>query len=150
MLRYKQLLEGFKHAPLAHPVILLIDNDDGAKEIFGVARQVGVTDISSSTKAAFYRICANLYLIKTPEGSDQNPKTCIEDLFDPSVRNTPLGGKSFDPDKKHNEEGKYGKAHFAERVIRPKAADIDFSKFEMLLGRIVAVIDDYATASRAT
>ncbi|MCK1756123.1 RNA-directed DNA polymerase [Bradyrhizobium sp. 137] len=148
MLRYKQLLKEFKHAPLAHPVILLIDNDDGAKEIFGVAKQLGIADVSLTSKAAFYRIFANLYLIKTPEGADQNPKTCIEDLFDSSVRNTLLGGKSFDPDKKHNEEGKYGKAHFAEKVIRPQAADIDFSKFEMLLDRIVAVIEDYAPASK--
>ena len=57
---------------------------------------------------------------------------------------TELEGKKFDPNKKHGEAGKYGKIRFAEKVVRPNTATIDFSKFDVLLDRIVAVVDDYA------
>jgi RNA-directed DNA polymerase len=82
----------------------------------------------------------NLNLIKTPETG----KTCIEDLFDPALLKKEVNGKKFALDKKHNEAGKYGKAVFAEKVVRPDVATIDFTKFAPLLDRIVAVLDDYA------
>lgn len=144
MLRYKDLVSGYKHCPLSHPVILLIDNDDGANEVFSVAKQLGATGVSHTSKAPFYRIYGNLYLVKTPEIGPSG-KTCIEDFFAPSVLGTKLNGKTFDPNKKHNEAGKYGKARFAEKVIRPNVATIVFDEFAELLGRIISVIDDYAT-----
>lgn len=144
MLRYKDLVMAFKHSPLLHPVILVIDNDDGANEIFSVAKQLGVGPISHTTTNPFYKIFANLYLVKTPETGASKGKTCIEDLFDPSVLGTIVDGKTFDPDKKHNEVGKYGKARFAEKVIRPNVSTIDFSRFGDLLGRIASVLDDYS------
>lgn len=143
MLQYNELVGSFRHRPLLHPVILLIDNDDGAKEIFGVARQLGLAEISHASTNPFYRVCRNLYLVKTPETGTSREKTCIEDLFDASVLATQLDGKKFDPNKKHREAGKYGKTRFAERVIRPNVASIDFSGFAPLLDRIVAVLDDY-------
>lgn len=143
MLRYKELISGFKHCPLAHPVILLIDNDDGAHEIFSVAKQLGASGISHTSSDPFYKIWGNLYLIKTPETGPSKGKTCIEDLFDPSVLGTVLDGKKFDPNKKHNEDGKYGKVRFAEKVVKPNIESIDFGKFAPLLDRVRAVLDDY-------
>ena len=70
--------------------------------------------------------------------------SCIEDLFEPALRKTVIDGKVFDPNKKHGEAGKYGKARFAEKVVQPQKDKIDFSKFADLLDRIVAVLDDYA------
>jgi RNA-directed DNA polymerase len=57
--------------------------------------------------------------------------------------NTVVDGKTFDPNKEHQAEGKYGKLIFAERVVRPNADSIDFSGFAPLLDRIVAVLDHY-------
>lgn len=144
MLRYKELIREFKHAPLLHPVVLLIDNDEGAREIFSVAKGLGVKDISHTSTDPFYRIHANLYLVKTPERRDTKPQTCIENFFERSVLNVEIDGKTFDPDKKHNEDGKYGKSRFAEKVVRPNASTINFAGFSELLNRLVAVIDDYA------
>jgi RNA-directed DNA polymerase len=144
MLRYKDLVDAYQHRPLPHPVILLIDNDDGASQIFSVAKQLGMPGVSHTSNAPFYRIDANLYLVKTPETGPVDGKTCIEDFFALSVLATKLQGKTFDPNKKHNEVGKYGKAHFAEKVIKPNAAAIDFGKFTKLFDRIALVIDDYA------
>jgi retron-type reverse transcriptase len=145
ILRYKDIIESYKYRPLMHPVIVLIDNDEGTKEIFGVMRQItSHNDISTVKSEPFYRISSNLYVVKTPETGKNKGMTCIEDLFDPMLFKTVLNGKVFDPDKKHNEKGKYGKHVFVEKVIRPNKAVIDFSKFDPLLSRIVAVLDDYA------
>lgn len=144
ILRYASILRKFRYAPLHSPVIVLIDNDLGAKEIFGVMRENTVhKTISTETTSPFYRVHANLYLVKTPETGKTKKMTCVEDLFEAAVRATKVDGLVFDPDKKHNEPGKYGKAIFAERVIRPNRATITFDGFDPLLQRICDVIDDY-------
>ncbi len=140
---YKDKLNTFRHRPLAHPVILLIDNDNGANELFKFLKSSGTLGISHSSSDPFYRLAENLYLVKTPETGAKGI-TCIEDLFDKSLTNTKIDGKMFDPDKRHGEPGKYGKVVFAEKVVRPNAATIDFLKFSTLLDRLTAVLDDYA------
>jgi len=141
--QYAGRLKQYRHRPLLHPVIVLIDNDDGAKDIFSVARTLGAKGISTASTDSFYRLADNLYLVKTPE-SGKIAESCIEDLFDPILLKTEISGKKFDPKKQHGEDGKYGKVIFAEKVIRPQKNKIDFSKFSSLLDRIVAVLDDYA------
>jgi RNA-directed DNA polymerase len=60
------------------------------------------------------------------------------------VLSTKIDGKTFNPDKEHDAPGEFGKVVFAERIVRPQAATIDFSGFDPLLARIDAVLDDYA------
>lgn len=139
IIRYCDMVRRFKYAPLAHPVIILIDNDGGAKDIFSVINSNGWAKISHASTHDFYHLGANLYLIKTPEiGASYQSK--IEDLFDSTLLNTILDGKTFDPEKEHGAAGKYGKVVFAERVVKPGIDKIDFSKFSDLLGRIVAAL----------
>ena len=125
ILRYHDIIKKFKHLPLAHPVIILIDNDKGADEIFSVLKGKGIT-ISHSSTDEFYRVVANLYIVKTPESEKKGNVSCIEDLFDPTLLSVEIDGKQFDPNKQHNESGKYGKSQFAEKVIKPDATKIDF------------------------
>jgi hypothetical protein len=54
-----------------------------------------------------------------------------------------LKGKKFNPNSKIDPDGEYGKEVFANSVIRPNASKIDFSGFDPLLDRIVAVIKNY-------
>lgn len=139
--RYKQNLVRFPHRPMEHPVIVLIDNDDASKPIFSViSENYGVT-INLGSKKSFYHLTDNLYLIKTP-GLPGKPKTTIEDLFDPALLKTVLNGKSFSA-KVTDPTTQYGKQPFAEKVIRPNADKIDWSKFAPLLKSICDVIDDY-------
>ncbi len=145
MLKYEEMLSGFRFCPRAQPVIILVDNDDGAKEVFSVAKELKINGLSLNSTEPFYRIHRNLYLVKTPEGPKSNPKTCIEDLFDTRVRNMKLNGLQFDPNRKSNDRGTYGKTVFAEKIIRPNANSIDFSKFSIILDRIILVLDDYRT-----
>jgi retron-type reverse transcriptase len=141
--KYPDALKHYRHRPLPNPIIVLIDNDDGAKDIFSVAKNFGAPNISRTSTDPFHRLAANLYLIKTPEIGAKGT-SCIEDSFDPALLKTVIDGKVFDPNKKHGEPGKYGKARFAEKVVQPQKDTIDFSKFTSLLDRIVAALDDYA------
>jgi RNA-directed DNA polymerase len=145
---YEKHLRAYSHAPLAHPVIVLFDNDDGAKSLFGYAKNKGHPKVGLDSTEAFYYLGYNLYLVKTPELAS-GKKSCIEDLFPPAWLKTLVDGKIFDPNKEHDEAGKYGKVVFATRVVIPNAAAIDFSGFAPLLDRIIAVLDHHAALKMA-
>ena len=145
---YERNLRAYRHAPLAHPVIILFDNDDGAKSLFGYAKNKGHPKIGLDSTDLFYYLGYNLYLVKTPELGG-GKKSCIEDLFPPALLNTIIGGKTFDPNKEHEESGKYGKVVFAKQVVTPNAPTIDFNGFAPLLDRIVAVLDHHAALKKA-
>lgn len=131
----------FKHIPVAHPVILLLDNDDGLGSVASTVKKNFDVSIKISSADLFYNITKNLYLVKTPE---TNGKSCIEDLFPTDVKNTRLNGKKFNPDSTIDPQSEYGKEVFAKTVVKPNARHIDFSGFDPLLDRIAAVLDDYA------
>jgi retron-type reverse transcriptase len=142
--KYHKCVSEFDHALLAHPVIVLVDNDDGGKKLFGLAKAKSGVNISYETTDHFYYLGLNLYLIKTPEQVAAPHTSCMETFFDAAVLATELDGKTFDPDKEHDAPGKYGKFVFATRVIEPNANKIDFSGFAPLLDRIVSVLDHHA------
>jgi len=142
---YRANLDRYRFRAVKHPVILLIDNDSGADEVFKEAIKVGAAGVGLTSTEPFYRLVDNLYLVKTPEMGTKGT-SCIESLFDPALLDEKLDGLPFDPGKKHGDDTKYGKQDFAEKVVKPKAATINFSGFVPLLERISAVIDDYAVS----
>jgi RNA-directed DNA polymerase len=128
---------------MRHLVIVLIDNDDGAKHIFSLLKGKFGIPITWETDLPFYHLDGPLYLIKTPiKGADH--KSRIEDFFDTEVLATKIGDKTFNPDKEHDAPGEYGKVVFAESVVRPQAHNINFNGFDPLLTRIDAVIEHYS------
>ena len=145
--KYDAMAKMYLHRPMAHPVILLIDNDDGANSIFGIIKSLFSIAVSHSTTSPYYYLGYNMYMVKTPE-LGESKISCIEDLFPSAVTATQLAGKHFDPDKKHEDDTKYGKHVFAENVVRPNMGAIDFSGFTPLLERVVNVIDHYATVPK--
>jgi retron-type reverse transcriptase len=148
ILSYKHYLPQFEHRPLRYPVILLIDNDEGAKSVFKTIKQNFRLEITHEKADPFYHLTDNLYLIKTPEKKDEY--SCIEDLFDPELLKTKLDGKVFNPAKEHESENEYGKHLFAEVVVRRNADAIEFSRFAELLERILAAIEHYGPPREAT
>ena len=129
----------FGHTPMNHPVILLLDNDEGLAPVASTVKKVFRVSIGSDSTEDFYHLTANLYLVKTPE---IGAESCIEDLFPRQWKDRVLNGKKFNP-KKIDPQTEYGKHVFAESVIKPNAHQIDFSGFDPLLDRITAVIGDY-------
>lgn len=139
---YHKAMKRYKHALLKHPVIILIDNDDGAKEIFSVINSKYKIKPSLISKELFYPICHNLYLVKTPEQGAVGT-SCIEDFFDASVRGMKLGDKTFNPSKQLDPAKEFGKVPFAEKIILPNKDKINFVKLSPIFDRIVAAMDHY-------
>ena len=136
----KKSRKPFKHKPLNHPVILVLDNDGGLKSIAGTVNKVFGVSITLTSTDNFYHITENLYMIKTPE---TNGNSCIEDLFTDKLKNSRLKGKKFNPSGKIDPQTEYGKEVFAKSVVKQNLHNIDFSGFDPLLDRTVAVLDDY-------
>jgi len=136
--------EEIKHITAAakkHPVILLIDNDDGAKRIYSHIRSVKKSDVDH--KSQFIFVTENLYVVPTPL-THSGESTMIEDFFKPSLKEIKIRGKTFNPnDKGFDPKTEYGKFLFAKLVVKKKQAAIDFSGFNPILDRIEAVLDDY-------
>ena len=132
--------KSFKHKPMEHPVILVLDNDDGLSDVVGTIKKNFGVIISVMSKANFYRIKDNLYVVKTPE---TNGKSCIEDLFPKAWLERELKGKKFNPGKIDPEKD-YSKEVFSKAIVKANADKIDFSGFDPLLERIVSVLDDYS------
>lgn len=133
--KYTAIIAKYKYCPMNSPVILVIDNDDGAKGIFAIIKNLFQEQITLNSTSDFYHITQNLYLVKTPE-TGQNVKSCIEDLFESNVTNKLINGKPFNPDKEHGDESSYGKHYFSEKIILKEYEQINFMKFEKLLIRI--------------
>lgn len=140
--KYKAIINSYNYCPISAPIIIVIDNDSGANEIFSTLKQNFGIVTSHADERDFFRITHNLYLVKTPLLGHKT--SCIEDFFKPSVLATIVDGKTFDPDAKiHAGTSTYSKQVFAEKVVRPNEATIDFTGFAGILDRICKVIADY-------
>ncbi|MFZ2871461.1 retron Ec67 family RNA-directed DNA polymerase/endonuclease [Zavarzinia sp.] len=147
--QYENAFKKYQHKPMAHPVIILCDNDDGLGSIVKSAKSKIGKIISTKTTDPFYHLGLNLYLVKVPEGVPPADKA-IESLFDAALLKTTLDGKTFNPKKEHEDHTEYGKIIFAEAVVRANAGAVNFSGFEDLLTRIEGVINHYAVLPAAT
>lgn len=139
---YADLTERIKAPAPKHPVIILIDNDAGAKDIYGAIS--GITKKPRPVgNEPFIYIAGNLYVVPTPLTPTGGP-TAIEDFFDEATLKEKLGIKTFSRAKKLDETKEYGKTAFAREVIDKKALTIDFDRFSLILDRVAMVIAHYS------
>jgi hypothetical protein len=136
---YIDFISKTKTKGLGEPVIIFIDNDKGAKCIFG--RYKKYTGNSIDLTKPFHRIKYNLYIVVIPK--IKNSDTCIEDFFDDKTLGTTLNGKTFTKENNFNRKKHYGKKIFAERVIYKNQENINFAKFDEILSQIDLAIGDY-------
>ena len=138
---YRKRTTTFTDSVRGKAVIIVYDNDDGAKAIRNAVRNVYNMSIRNGT---FTRVFRNLYLVATPGSPSE-----IEDLFDEAVRAIQIGGKTFKSEGKNfNPHQHYGKAVFARRVVAQRAPRINFSQFQFLLKPIVDAIQDWEHIGR--
>ena len=142
--KYSTDLKRYGHKPIDHPVIVLCDNDDGAKTVFKSASKKCGHTVKLDTSRPFYYLGENLYLVKIPEGPLYQSRN-IEQLFEPALLAHKIDGKPFDPQKEYGDSTAYGKVIFADKVVLPNAASIDFSGFSELLSRFDQSITHYRT-----
>lgn len=121
-----------------HPVIVLVDLDDGWKRVKSAIDKK--TGGAADGTEDFYYLGSNLYVvcIPPPAGAKEG---CIEDLYTAAVLKKDLDGKYFDKSNKTVDEGKhFGKFVFAERVVKPHVKTIEFGGFNVLLHRLSMAI----------
>ena len=131
--RIRKHVAKYKLTPNLNPTVLLMDNDDAAGGAFSYFSTFeGVSSpITKSTDLDFYTICEGVNLVKLPAQF-----TVIEDLFPSQWTGVKLEGKPFNPKKKHKDHSSYGKAVFAEQVVKTNANKIDFNQFGELIKRL--------------
>jgi RNA-directed DNA polymerase len=137
---YRKELRRFKAVGLQYPVMLLVDNDDGAGKIKGIVREI--TKSAPLASESFTRIIGNLYLVLTPPKADGGQSN-IEDCFPEQVKAVRLNNKSFSAENHYNIEKQFGKAIFSQ-YVDANAANIDFNGFRGILARLDAAIAAHA------
>lgn len=132
----------FAHKPMKHPVIIVLDNDEGLASVASTVNQnFGVT-VNIKSTSDFYNVTDNLYIVKTPENGFNN--TCIEDMFPQYWRDYMIEGKRLNTASKIDPSKDLSKEAFAKSVVKANADKIDFSGFDPLLERICMAIQHHA------
>lgn len=140
---YSETIKKFYCPGQKYPVIILLDNDAGSKDVYAAMKEKLKTPIDGMK--SFYHICENLYVIPTPKAAPHD-QSKIEDFFDPALLSTLIDGKSFSADNKYNKQTHYGKADFAKKVVRANYGDINFSAFRQILDTINNVIAHHTSS----
>jgi len=141
---YKYQHNRIKCKSTKKPVILLIDNDDGAHGKGGMYQ--AMKDALKLAKKpdgneSSYAISNNLSVIPTPKLA-KGAQSMIEDFFEPKVLKTKLNGKTFNISNKNFDSSKeYGKYLFATQVIKKQKDKINFDGFIPILQRISDVVE---------
>ncbi|QPL30866.1 retron Ec67 family RNA-directed DNA polymerase/endonuclease [Pseudomonas fragi] len=133
----------FKARAGTKPVILVIDNDSGANGIYNRLHKFLKLSKKPDGSQEFYYYGNNLYIVPTPLAADGG-QTMIENLFDPTLLQTVVNNKTFNPDEKASSSLYYGKSKFVENVVMPNRSTIDFGGFTKLLDTISKVVDNHA------
>lgn len=143
---YKSEFERFSAPGMKEPVILLVDNDKAGNEVLSVVYNMTKKGNKAKTKIdsknPFIHVHRNLYLVLTPlqEGRTESQ---IEDLFDTSTLAIKVDDKTFNRSDEKATETTYGKAVFAQKVVKEMASSINFEGFVPLLDRITEVIEKH-------
>lgn len=140
--KYKSFVDEIAAPGKIHPVIIIVDHDEGCDKIFSAMKEHLKEKVDGSK--CFYHLCHNLYAVVLPKINGKKD-TMIEDYFPTRTRNIQVGGKTFKPTNGPVGKKNYGKHIFANKVVAPNSKKIDFSNFKPILDRITLAIKDYKT-----
>lgn len=118
-------------------VVLVVDNDSGADDIYTTIKRLTKKEAVKSDLYTY--VAGNLYVVPTPLKPGAS-KSTIEDCFADEIKNLTLGGKTFSPHNKADPSIHFGK-HILSQYVRDNAAKIDFTGFAGLLDPITAAIE---------
>lgn len=132
----------FAHKSMKHPVIIVLDNDEGLATVASTVKKNFGVAIDIKSTADFYNVTENLYIVKTPENGSKN--TCIEDMFPKKWRDHKINGKKLNTASKIDPTKDLSKEAFAKSVVKANAEKINFSGFDPLLERICKAIQHHS------
>jgi hypothetical protein len=136
---YANWRKSFKVIPSDNPIVLITDNDSGvmgAKKLFATVGSL--TKKPCDGMDPKYEVLEKLWLIPVPK-TVANSEKCIEELFSQATLATKWKGMSFNHKTTPVKGKEYGKADFADHVIKPNFKNIDFKNFVPLLDAINSV-----------
>ena len=133
---YKKETSRFTGPGPTNPVVILYDNDTGAKSIRKTIKNV--SKVPPTGAEPFVHVIKNMYAVPTPGNSSK-----IENFFEETIKATVVKGKTFNDGNNFEADKHYGKKIFAHRVVRPKAGTVDFTGFRPLLTNLVAAINEH-------
>ncbi|WP_220719176.1 retron Ec67 family RNA-directed DNA polymerase/endonuclease [Agarivorans litoreus] len=145
--RYADDLKCFEDKKAKNPVILVLDNDTGPKDLLNhLVKKVRScpSDIATLKSSGFIHLFHNLYLILTPLNAG-GKDSAMEDLFDTATLGTVIDGKTFSPAKHIDISKQYGKHIFSTKVVRSNKAKINFDKFKYIFDEIEKVKQHFST-----
>lgn len=145
--RYAKEFNYFENQKAKSPVILVLDNDDGPKELLNhLVNQVKScpSDLVTLKASGFIHIFNNLYLILTPLNTGAKD-SMMEDLFEATTLKTILDGKTFSTAKNYDIKKHYGKHIFSTKVIRSNKSNINFDRFKYIFDEIEKVKKHFKT-----
>ena len=138
---YSDVCQRFKAPGNTKPVVMVIDNDKGAKNIYSLIKQIqGLSETVDGSKGV-YNAVRNLFVIPTPKNG--KPESMIENFFSDETLALKLGDKAFNFSSDYDTSSSYGKNTFAEHVVSKNQESIDFSRFHPILESIVNAINFY-------
>lgn len=141
--KYGSRTSSFKYAGLS-PVIIVVDNDSGSKNIFKHLSNLTGSVVDGSKP--YYYAYSNLYVVPVPK---KGASAQIEDLFDPSVLSLKIDGRRFDLTNKEKDGSKwFGKFEFATKIVSAQRSQISFDGFEPLLKAFEEVLAHNATRTK--
>ncbi|MER8556708.1 retron Ec67 family RNA-directed DNA polymerase/endonuclease [Mesorhizobium sp. M1217] len=131
--------KGFKSGG-KHPLIMVVDSDDGSKDLFKHIFHVTKKKVDGTD--SWHHLESNLYVIPIPKvGGGDTP---IEKLFEQGLLDQPYEGKKFEIKLKDTDGATHiSKKTFASKVVAANKGSINFSGFEPVLNSIAEVIEDY-------
>lgn len=146
VLQYRSEYDRIKGPKGDLPIIAIFDNDSGA---IGVLQALSnIYKVSFAPGQQFARVYGNLYVVLTSPYA-KGSKHCIEHCFNAATLAMTLGGKILSLSNKELGPNEYGKAWFAEKVVKPNASTIDFSGFSELLTTISTIISTHVPYPKA-
>lgn len=140
---YHKWISGFPYAPMNHPVIVFVDNDQGSTKLLNMCNSNVAEEISLASEKQWYHLNSNLYLLKTPVLN--GGASSSEDLFSASILSRKVSGKSFDPTKDDENATSFGKHIFADRVVRQCSDPAELAGWQSTLDSLKEIIEDFRT-----
>ncbi|GGP65410.1 retron Ec67 family RNA-directed DNA polymerase/endonuclease [Shewanella saliphila] len=139
--RYADDLKYYECKKAKNPVILVLDNDTGPKELLNhLAKKVKSCpdDIATLKSSGFIHLFHNLYLILTPLNAG-GKDSAMEDLFDAATLGKTINGKTFSTANHFDDTKHFGKHVFSTKIVRSGKSSINFDKFKYIFDEIVKV-----------
>jgi len=143
--QYFSEIQKFKAPGMQAAVVLIVDNDSGADEIYNTIRKLA--KIKAPRSDAYVHVAGNLYVVPTPLKAGVT-QSAIEDCFTDEIKNLKLGGKTFSANSNEDTVAHFGK-HILSVYIRENASKVDFTGFAVLLDRITAAIEAHQAKQAA-